>query len=193
VCGTYAHTFEGLQVHNKGKKHCQQLLDLSLPNEHGDLDHNMDYSKVTFYVTEFLKNPFPIKYDDPLNGFATLDYFRGKGITIPMCVRKVLNVRVNSRFSKKDMFDYNCTTGIKNLSQIHDFVLLVEDEVVTGIIVFDDIPIEECAYIEEISRGIYDCGGSVQRGPMKKGGKIVMCGFRKELGKKVGAPGEFKR
>ena len=98
VCGTYAHTFEGLQVHNKGKKHCQQLLDLGLPNEHGDLDHNMDYSKVTFYVTKFSKNHFPIKHDDPSNDFATLDYFRGKGIIIPICVRKVLNVRVNSRF-----------------------------------------------------------------------------------------------
>ena len=48
VCGTYIHTFEGLQVHNKKKKYCQQLLDLGLPNEHGDLDYNMDYSKVTF-------------------------------------------------------------------------------------------------------------------------------------------------
>jgi hypothetical protein len=148
----------------------------------------MDYSKVTFYVTMFSKNNFPIKYDDPLNDFATLDYFRGKDTTIPMCVRKVLNMRVNSRFSKKDMFDYNCVTCIKNLSQIHDSVLLVEDEIMTDIIMF-----EECAHIEEISRGIYDCGGSVQRGAMKKGGKIVMCGFRKELGKKVGAPGEFRR
>jgi hypothetical protein len=110
-----------------------------------------------------------------------------------MCVRKVLNVRVNSRFLEKDMFDYNCTACIKNLSQIHDSVLLVEDEIVTGIIVFDDIPIEECAHIEEISRGIYACGGSVQRGPMKKCGKIVMCGFQKELGKNVRVPGEFKR
>jgi hypothetical protein len=49
----------------------------------------------------FSKNIFPIKYDDPLNGFVTLDYFRGKGIIIPMCVRKILNVRVNFRFSKK--------------------------------------------------------------------------------------------
>ena len=27
---------------------------------------------------------------------------------------------------------------------------------------------------------------------MKKGGKIVMCGFRKKLDKKIGAPDEFK-
>ena len=193
VCGTYAHTFEGLQGHNKGKKHRQQLLNLGQPSEHGDLDHHVDYSNVTFYVTEFLKNSFPIKYEDPLNGFATLNHFRGKGISIPMCVRKVLNVRVNSRFSKKDMFDYNCATGIEKLSQIYDSVLLVENEIVSGIIVFDDIPVEECAHIEEISRGIYECGGSVQRGPMKKDGKMVMCGFRKELGKKIGAPGEFNR
>jgi hypothetical protein len=193
VCGTYAHIFKGLQVHNKGKKHYQQLLDLGLPNEHSDLDYNMNYSNVIFYVTMFSKNHFPIKYEDPLTGFATLDYFRGKNITIPMCVRKFLNVRVNCRFSKKDIFDYNCTTSIKNLSQIHDYVLLVEDEIVTGIIVFDDIPIKECAHIEEISRGIYTCGGSVQRGPMKKDGKMVMCDFRKNLGKKIGAPGEFNR
>jgi hypothetical protein len=109
-----------------------------------------------------------------------------------MCVRKVLNVRVNSRFLEKDMFDYNCTACIKNLSQIHDSVLLVEDEIVTGIIVWDDILIQECAHIEEISKNIYDCGGSVQRGLVKKGGKIVMSGIRKELGKKIGAPGEFK-
>ena len=96
MCGTCAHTFQSLQVHNKGKKYSQQLLDLGLPNEHGDLDHNTDYFNVTFYVTKFKKNPFPIKYDEPLNDFATLDYFRGKGITIPMCVRKILNVRVNS-------------------------------------------------------------------------------------------------
>lgn len=152
----------------------------------------MDYSKVIFYVTQFSKNSFPIKYDDPLNDFAILDYFRGKCITIPMCVRKVLNVRVNSRFSKKDMFDYNCATCIKNLSQIHDSVLLVEDEIVTGIIVFDDILTEEYAHIKEINKDIYDCDGSVQWGPMKKGGKIVMCGFRKELDKKIGAPSEFK-
>ena len=91
------------------------------------------------------------------------------------------------------MFDYNCATGINHLSQIYDSVLLVEDNIVTDIIVFDDIPVEECNHIEQISRGIYDCGGSIQRSPMKKGGKMVMCGFRKELGKKVGAPGEFNR
>jgi hypothetical protein len=105
MCDTYAHTFECLQVFDKEKKHCQQLLGLGLPNEHGDLDHNMDYSKVTFYVTIFSKNLFSIKYDDFLNGLATLDYFREKCITISMYVRKVLKVRVNSRFSKKDMFD----------------------------------------------------------------------------------------
>ena len=81
----------------------------------------------------------------------------------------------------------------QNLSQICDSVLLVEDEIVTDIIVFDDIPIKECVHIEEISRGIYDCGGSFQRGPMKKSGKIVMCGFRKGLEKKIRAPGEFER
>jgi hypothetical protein len=59
------------------------------------------------------------------------------------------------------MFDYNCAICIKNLSQIHDSVLLVDDEIVTDIIVFDDIPIKECAHIEEISRDIYDCGGLV--------------------------------
>jgi hypothetical protein len=93
---TYTHIFEVLQVHNKGKKYCQQLLDLGLPNEHGDFDHNMDYFKVTFYVTIFSKIIFPIKYDDLLNGFATFDYFQWKGITISMCVRKILNVRINS-------------------------------------------------------------------------------------------------
>ena len=62
---------------------------------------------------------------------------------------------------KKDTFDYNCATNIKNLNKILDSVLLVEDEILTNIIVFVDIPIEECAHIEEISRGIYDCGGSV--------------------------------
>ena len=93
---------------------------------------------------------------------------------------------------KENMLDYNLATNIKNLSQIHDYVLLVDDEIVTGIIVFDDIHIEECAHIEEISRGIYDCSGLVQRGLLKKSGKIVMCGFRKELDKKVGAPVEFK-
>ena len=41
------------------------------------------------------------------------------------------------------MFDYNFAIGIKNLSLIHDYVLLVEDEIVTGIIVFDDIAIEK--------------------------------------------------
>ena len=46
------------------------------------------------------------------------------------------------------MFDYNCATSIKNLSQIHDYVLLVEDEIMIDIIVFDDIPIEECVHIE---------------------------------------------
>ena len=193
VYGIYAYTFEDFQAHNKRKKHCQQLLNLGLPNEHDDLDYNKDYSKVTFYVTEFLKNHFPIRYEDPLNGFITLDYFRETDITIPMCVRKVLNVRGHSRFSKKDMFDYNCTIGVKNLSQIHDSVLLVEDQIVTGIIVFDDIPIDECVLIEQISRGIYDCGGSTQRSPLKKGGRMVMCGFGKELGKKLGAPGEFNR
>ena len=98
VCGTYAHIFGGLQIHNKGTKHYQQLLDLGLPNEYGDLDHNIDYSNVTFYVIIFSKIYFLIKYDDPLNDFVTLDYFRGKCITIPMSVKKILNVRVISRF-----------------------------------------------------------------------------------------------
>ena len=100
-----------------------------------------------------------------------------------MCVRKVLNVRVISRFSKKNMFDYNYATGIKNLNTIHDYVLLVEDDIVTGIIVFDDILIEECAHIEKISRDIYIFGGSVQRGPMKKYGMIVMCCFERSWAK----------
>jgi hypothetical protein len=166
VCGTYAHTFEAFQVYNKRKKYYYQLLYLDLLNEHGDLDHNMDYSKITFYVTMFPENPFSIQYDNLLYDFATLDYFRGKGITIPLCVTIFLNMTVNARFSKKD--------------------------IVTGIIVWDDILIQECAHIEEISKNIYDCGGSVQRGLVKKGGKIVMSGIRKELGKKIGAPGEFK-
>jgi hypothetical protein len=72
-------------------------------------------------------------------------------------------------------------------------VLLVEDEIVTDIIIFDDIPIEECTHTEEISKDIYDHGASVQRVPMNKGGKIIMCGCRKELGKKVGALGEFQK
>ena len=72
-------------------------------------------------------------------------------------------------------------------------MVLVEDEIETDIIVFGDIRIEECAHIKEINRGIYDCGGLVRRGPMKKGGKILMCGFRKELGKKGGALGIFKK
>ena len=63
----------------------------------------------------FSKNHFHIEYDDPLNDFVTLDYFRVKGITIPICVRKVLDVRVNSRFSKKDMFNYHFAIGIKKL------------------------------------------------------------------------------
>ena len=91
-------------------------------------------------------------------------------------------MRINSRLSKKDMFDYNCATCIKNLGQIHDFVLLVEDEIMTGIIVFDDILFKECAHIEEISRGIYGCGGSVQRGPWKVGKSHVW--FSKGVGQK---------
>ena len=31
----------------------------------------------------------------------------------------------------------------------------------TGIIVFDENPIDECVLIEQISRGLYDCGGSI--------------------------------
>ena len=83
------------------------------------------------------------------------------------------------------MFDYNYATGIKNLNTIHDYVLLVEDDIVTDIIVFDDILIEECAHIEKISRDIYNFGGSVQRGPMKKYGMIVMCGFERSWAKKL--------
>ena len=82
------------------------------------------------------------------------------------------------------MFDYNCTTCIKILSKIHDYVLLVDDDIVTGIIVFDDNSIEECAHIEEISRGIYDCGGSVQRGPMRKDRKKCHVWFSKGVGQK---------
>ena len=125
------------------------MLELGLPYKHGDLDHNIDYSNITFNVTMFSKNHFHIKYDDPLNDFVTFDYFRVKGITIPICVRKVLDVRINSRFSEKDMFDYNFTIGIKKLNLIHDYVLLVEDEIVTGIIVFDDIPIEKVLILKK--------------------------------------------
>ena len=121
----------------------------------------MDYFKVTFYVTKFSLKHFSIKYDDSLNDFVILDYSLGNKITIPMYVRKILNVRVNSRFQKKTG-SINYATDIKNLSQIYDYVL-VEDEIVTGIIVFDDILLEECAHITEISRGIYNCGRLVQR------------------------------
>ena len=92
----------------------------------------MDYFKVTFSVTKFSLKNFSIKYDDSLNDFVILDYSLGKEITIPMYVRKILNVRVNSRFKKKTG-SINYAEDIKNLSQIYDYVL-VEDEIVTGLL-----------------------------------------------------------
>ena len=92
--------FEGYKSTQWWEKYQQQLLDMGLPEEHCDLVHNVEYSKIPFFVSKFLKKSKPIKYAEPFGSWRTINHFWGKGITISFKVRKVLNVHIRHRFTK---------------------------------------------------------------------------------------------
>ena len=193
VCSTYGHSLKELRDHNGGKKHKAQLSEKGLPYQHCDLAHSVEYMRMPFYVSEFLKNSKPIRYVEPLRGLKSIKEFREHGVSIPSKVRKVLQVNVGHRFTPQEEWDYDCSVGVKELSEVHDSVLLVEKDIVTGIILFDEMVAQDCEMAEEISRGIYVCGGKVKRGELKKGGDMVMCGSRKDVGVANGLPNDFGR
>ena len=193
VCLTYGHSLKELKDHNGGKKHKAQLVEKGLPEQHGDLAHSVEYMCMPFYVSEFLRNSKPIRYAEPLHGLKTIKKFREHGVSIPSKVRKVLHVDVGHRFTREEEWAYDCSAGVKELSEVHDSLLLVEKEIVAGIILFDSIGPEECVMAEVIGRGIYTCGGKVKRGKRKRGGDMVVCGTRWEIGRRLGDPDAVQR
>jgi hypothetical protein len=139
------------------------------------------YSYILFFVFTASK---PIHYELPLVGFEILASFRALGISIPTSVRKVLKVQKVCVLGKEEQLTYDKDKAVQDLGHIHHSVVLVSDNTIIGIFVFDEISSLECAQIEKISRGIYAMGGEVKRGPSKGSDKMVMCGWRRHMGKK---------
>ena len=193
VCCTPSQTVGDFRAHNGGKKHRDRLTVLGLPTIHSDFDHYEEYMMISFFSSEVGSTSNPLKYEDPLVALSTIESFRAKGISIPLCVRRVLKVKRQCKLSEEDKFNYDLDTAVKCLSQVHYSTVLVEGDDIIGIIAFDDISSEECTLIEEISKGIYFCGGKVQRSKKKKAGWTVMCGWRRDMGKHKGDVDEFGR
>jgi len=61
-----------------------------------------------------------------------IDDFRNKDFSILLCVKRVLKIEIESKFTKCEMFDYDCSEGIKELSQIHHNYVIVIDEVMSN-------------------------------------------------------------
>jgi len=167
----YSYSFQQLIAHNKGRKHQLRLAELELKSSHDDSKYLKEHLKRTFYVSEFYLDTLPIPYEKPMLDFSLIDEFRKKDFSILLCVRKVLKVEIKSRFTKSDKSDYNYGEGAKELLQIHHNVVLIEDECILGIIIFDDIPSKECDQIEIVNRGLFDSSGKVNRGHLKKVGE----------------------
>lgn len=193
VCLTYGHSLKELKDHNGGKKHKAQLVEKGLPEQHGDLAHSVEYMCMPFYVSEFLRNSKPIRYAEPLHGLKTIKKFREHGVSIPSKVRKVLHVDVGQRLTPQEERDYDCSAGVKELSEVQDSLLLVEKEIVTGIILFDGIVPQDCEMAGEIGRGIHAHGGTVRRGKRKRGGDMVTCETRGDVGKARHHPDDLGR
>lgn len=144
--------------------------------------------KISRYVLIFLYIIFvaskPVHYELPLVGFDIIASFKALGISIPSSVRKVLRVEKLCLLNKEEQLAYDKDKAVRDLSEIHHSVVLVDNNIIVGIFVFDEISSNECAQIEEISRGIYAAGGKVKRGNAKGSDKIVMCGWRRDMGKK---------
>lgn len=134
-----------------------------------------------------------VHYELPLVGIEIIASFKALGISIPSSVRKVLKVEKLCLLKKEEQLAYDKDEALRDLSEIHHSVVLVDSNIIVGIIVFDEIPTNECAQIEEISRGIYDAGGKVKRGNAKGSDKIVMCGWRRDMGKKIDDVDAFGR
>lgn len=63
-------------------------------------------------------------------------------------------------------------------------MVVIDISIVVGMCVFDEIPFIECIHIKKISRGIYVGGGAVKCGVAIECDKIVMCGWRRDMGKR---------
>lgn len=189
ICCTASNDLINLHQHNGGKKHKNQLLELGLPLEHGEFDYCEKFVQVPCYNG----NCDIIIYEEPLVGFSMIEDFRAQGISIPKCVRRVLKVQAQYKLSQEEMFNFNLDEAIQCFKQIEYSTVLIENDTIIGILTFDDIPLKECTIIEEISRGIFNCGGEVKRSPAKRAGQIVMCGWRRDMDEAAGALDEFGR
>jgi len=95
--------------------------------------------------------------------------------------------------NEEEKFNFNLDEAVECFKQIEYSTILIENDTIIGIVTFDDIHVEECTIIEEISRGLYNCGGEVKKSPAKKAGQIIMCGWRRDMGEAVGDLEEFGR
>jgi len=119
-----------------------------------------------------------------LVGFDIIASFKVSRIFIPSSVRKILRVKKLCVLSDEERLTYDKDKAVEDLGEIHHSVILVDDNIIVGMLVFDEIPPTECVHIEEISRDIYTSGGVVKRGNAKGSDRIVMCGWRRDMGKK---------
>jgi len=54
--------------------------------------------------------------------------------------------------------------------------VLIDNNVIVDIFVFDEISCTDCVQIEEISRDIYSTGGVVKHSNSEGSDKMIMCG-----------------
>jgi len=81
---------------------------------------------------------------------------------------------------------YNHDAAMQDLSEICHSVVVTDNNVNVAIFVFDEISSTDCVRIEDISRGIYTSEELVKCGTNKGNDRMVMCGWRRDLGKKKG-------
>lgn len=133
-----------------------------------------------------------VHYELPIDGFKIINKFRLEGIIIPSLVLKVLIVTKSSTFSGKDCVNFNADDSLPRYSEVRHSSVIVENNECVGIVAFDAIPPEDSLNLEKIATGIYISGGEVKRAPTKKGGKMVMVGWRTDFSRS-GKMGNFGR
>jgi len=86
--------------------------------------------------------------------------------------------------NEEEQLAYNKDEAMQDLSEVDHLVILVDNNTIVGMFVFDEISSIECVQIEEISKGIYAIGGKIKCGSTKGFDKMVMCSWRCDMQKK---------